>query len=47
MTHRARRDSFKIRLGTWFEASASGRVGIGVVAALWATLLAARVLGVF
>ena len=41
--HHRDKDDLKIRIGGWFEASASGRLGIAVVAILWASVLLAKV----
>jgi len=43
----ARRDNegLKIRIGRWFEASATGRFGMVIIAALWCSLLVAKAIG--
>jgi len=38
-------DGLKIKIGKWFEASATGRFGMALVAAVWISLLIAKVLG--
>lgn len=44
-TRNHRVDGLKIRIGDWFEASATGRVAIVLLGLLWLSLIVAKAWG--